>query len=310
MKRLFSLLGLLLFAAILVKTGPSKVAEAFRGASLLPFVLAFLCMALMAVAKTWRWGLLLRDAGLPAPFTTVFRYFLVGNFLGLATPGRVGDFAKALYFSGRGANSFARASATIFVDRVLDTIVLFLLGAGVLLHGRRLDLAIPLAALGALLFLLAAKRRVGERFLRRVFAAVTPGGRGELVGDQFAAFYAQVAALLTRRRLALPVAAAGLAYTLLLVGVTRVAAGLHLDLPAPFLAASVVLGIFASLLPISIGGLGSREAVLIACFAQRGLPAEAAVSLSLAFFTIYYVAPASAGAVFWQIEPTRIPGKS
>lgn len=309
MKRLLSLVGIILFVVILVKTGPTKVAAAFRGAQLLPFAIALLFAGLMAVVKTWRWRLLLREADLPAPFSAVFRYFLVGNFLGLATPGRVGDFAKALYFAGRGGNSFARAGATIFVDRVLDTIVLLLLGAAVLLRTWRLDILLPLVAVAPFLFLVAAKRRAGERFLRRVFTAFTPGGQRGRLGDQFGAFYAQVAALITRRRLALPLAAAFAAYALLLVGVTRIAAGLNLDLPVTFIAASVILGIFVSLIPISIGGLGSREAVLIACFAQRGLPAEAAVSLSLVFFVIYYVVPASMGALFWQLEPARIPGR-
>ncbi len=308
-KRLLSLFGLVLFAAILAKTGPAKIAEALRGADLVAFATALGLVALMAITKTWRWSLLLRDAGLSAPYASVLRYFLVGNFLGLATPGRVGDFVKAFYFAGRGGNSFARASATIFVDRVLDTLVLVLLAAAILLRERRLDVLLPVIALAAFLALLAAKRRVGERLLRRVFTAVAPGGRGERVGDEFAAFYAQTAALLTRRRLTLPLAAAFLAYAFLVAGVSRIAAGLHLDLPLAFVAASVILAIFASLVPISIAGLGSREAVLIACFAQRDLPAEAAVSLSLVFLAVFYLAPAAAGALFWQLEPARIPGK-
>ncbi len=309
MKRLLSLIGVVLFAVILARTGPAKIAEAFRGASLSAFATALGLAALMAVTKTWRWSLLLRDAGLSAPYRSVFRYFLVGNFLGLATPGRVGDFVKAFYFAGRGENSFARASATIFVDRVLDTLVLVLLAAAILLHERRLEALLPVVALAAFLVLLAAKRRVGEGLLRRVFAAVAPGGRGERVGDEFAAFYAQTAALLTRRRLALPLAAAVAAYLFLIAGVSRIAAGLHLDLPIPFIAASVILSIFASLVPISIAGLGSREAVLIACFAQRGIPAEAAVSLSLVFLAIFYLTSAAAGALFWQLDPARIPGR-
>jgi uncharacterized protein (TIRG00374 family) len=306
-KRALALAGLLLFAVIIARTGPARIVEAFRGASLSAFAAALGLAALMAVAKTWRWSLLLRDAGLSAPYAQVVRYFLVGNFLGLATPGRVGDFVKALYFAGRGGNSFARASATIFVDRVLDTLVLVLLAAAILLHERRLEALLPLVALGAFLALLAAKRRVGEGLLRRVFAAVAPGGRGGRVGDEFAAFYAQAAALLTRRRLALPLAAACAAYVFLVAGVARIAAGLHLDLPLAFVAASVILAIFASLVPISVAGLGSREAVLIACFARRDLPPEAAVSLSLVFFAIFYLVPAAAGAVFWQLEPARIP---
>lgn len=309
MKRVLALAGILLFAAIVVETGPAKIAGAFRGARPGPFAAALALSAAMAAVKSWRWRLLLRAAGLPAPLAAVLRHFLVGNFLGLATPGRVGDFAKALYFAGRGGNSFARATATIVVDRILDVLVLALLGAALLLHRAGALALLPLVALAFLAALLAAKRRLGERLLRRLFEAATPGGHGERVGGEFAAFYEQVSALLTRRRLALPLCAAALAYACFILGAGRVVAGLGLDLPLDFVAASAILAIFASLLPISVAGLGSREATLIACFAQRGLPAEAAVSVSLALLAIFYVAPAAVGAVIWQFEPVRLPGR-
>ncbi len=307
MKRVLSLVGILLFAAIVWRTGPAKIAVAFRGAHPAPFVAALAFSAALALAKSLRWRMLLVGAGLPTPLPTVARRFLVGNFLGLATPGRVGDFAKALYFAGRGDNSLARASATILVDRMLDVLVLVLFGAAVLLAQRGALIALPLVAAALFALLLAAKRRAGERVLRRFFEAATPGGHRERVGGEFAAFYAQVAALVTRRRLALPLAAAALAYAFLVAGVSKIAEALGLALPLTFVGTTVILATFVSLLPISIGGLGSREAVFIACFAQRGLPAESAVSISLAFFVVFYATPAVAGALFWQLEPVPIP---
>jgi uncharacterized protein (TIRG00374 family) len=310
MRRVLAAAGVALFVVILATTGPAKIAGAFRGAEPAPFAEALAFSAAMAIAKSWRWRLLLDAAGLPTPFVATLRRFLVGNFLGLATPGRVGDLAKSLYFAGRGEHAVARATASIAVDRLLDIVVLALLGSAILLEERGWLAALPLVAAAIFAALFAAKRRAGERLLRRAFGALAPGERGDRASSEFAAFYAQVAALVTRRRLALPLAAAMLAYLFLVVGVERIAAGLGLDLPIGFVASSVILSIFASLLPISVAGLGSRDAVLIACFAQRGLPAETAVSVSLALLAIFYVAPAAAGAVLWQITPVAIPGRT
>jgi glycosyltransferase 2 family protein len=306
-KRILSLAGILLFVVIIVTAGPEEIAATLRDARPLPIASALLFSAAMALAKSWRWKMLLDGAGLETPLPTVLRYFLVGNFLGLATPGRVGDFAKALYLAGRGGNSFARATATIFVDRVLDMLVLTLLAAAVFLHQQNLVVALPIVCLALAIPLVAAKRRAGERLLRRVFVKMSPGAHRERVGDEFAAFYAQVSLLLTRRRLALPLLLAIAAYVLMILGVSRIGEGLRLELPMTFVASSVLLAIFAALLPISVGGLGSREAVLIACFAQRGLPAQTAVSFSLAFFVMFYLAPALAGAILWQRRPVPIP---
>jgi uncharacterized protein (TIRG00374 family) len=306
-KRILSLAGILLFVVIVVSAGPQEIAATLRDARPLPIASALLFSAAMALAKSWRWKMLLDAAGLDTPLRTVVRYFLVGNFLGLATPGRVGDFAKALYLAGRGGNSFARATATIFVDRVLDMLVLTLLAAAVFLHQQDLVVALPIVCLALAVPLVAAKRRAGERILRRVFEKMSPGAHRERVGDEFAAFYAQVSQLLTRRRLALPLLLAIAAYLLMIFGVARIGEGFRLDLPITFVASSVLLAIFVALLPVSVGGLGSREAVLIACFAQRGLPAQAAVSFSLAFFVTFYLAPSLVGAILWQRQSVPIP---
>lgn len=307
MRRLLSLVGVILFVAIIVSAGPGQILESFRGARALPFVTAMLCSAAMLVLKSWRWSLLLRHADLSNPLSTVMRYFLVGNFLGLATPARVGDFAKALYLAGRGGNSFARAGATIFVDRLLDVSVLAILGMSVLLQSRGRLIMLPLVLIALLVPLLAAKRRLGERLLRRVFRKIAPGAHRDRVGDEFDAFYRQVSSLLTRGRLILPFALTVFSYALIILGVSRIAEGLRVELPLDFVASSVVLAIFVALLPISVGGLGSREAVLIACFAQRGLPAESAVSLSIVFFALFYLAPATVGAILWQRRPVPLP---
>ncbi|MFN0149279.1 MAG: lysylphosphatidylglycerol synthase transmembrane domain-containing protein [bacterium] len=307
MKRILSLAGVLLFVVIIVSAGPREIAGVFRNARPMPFVVALLLGVAMAIAKSWRWKMLLDHADLPTPLFTALRYFLVGNFLGLATPGRVGDFAKSLYFAGRGANSFARATATVFVDRVLDMLVLVVLSSAVFLHHREQLIALPFVCAALVFILIAAKRRAGERILRRVFERMSPGEHRARVGDEFAAFYAQVSHLVSRSRLAAPLLLALLAYALMIIAVTRLADGLRLELPLAFVASSMLLSIFASLVPVSIGGLGSREAVLIACFAQRGLPAEAAVSLSLAMFAVFYLTSAAAGAILWQRKPIPLP---
>jgi len=307
MKHFLALAGLLLFVVIVVSAGPQEIAGVFRNARPMPFVVALLFGAAMAIAKSWRWKLLLDDAELPTPLPTALRYFLVGNFLGLATPGRVGDFAKSLYFAGRGGNSFARATATVFVDRLLDMLVLVVLSSAVFLHERALLVALPAVVAALFLGLLAVKRRAGERILRGVFERMSPGGHRARVGGEFAAFYTQVSHLVSRSRLAAPLALALAAYALMILGVARLADGLRLELPLAFVATSMLLSIFASLVPVSIGGLGSREAVLIACFAQRGLPAEAAVSLSLAMFAVFYLTSAAAGAILWQRKPVPLP---
>lgn len=57
------------------------------------------------------------------------------------------------------------------------------------------------------------------------------------------------------------------------------------------------------LLPISISGLGIREAFFVTVGPSLGLAADAATGLSLTMFVVIYLALAVLGFGCWQIKP-------
>jgi uncharacterized membrane protein YbhN (UPF0104 family) len=84
------------------------------------------------------------------------------------------------------------------------------------------------------------------------------------------------------------------------------ALALHLDAGVVPITFAVALGSLITLLPISISGLGTREAAMIAYLATVGIPAEAALSFSLLVFVTFYVAGGLIGAVAWWIKPVPL----
>jgi uncharacterized membrane protein YbhN (UPF0104 family) len=76
--------------------------------------------------------------------------------------------------------------------------------------------------------------------------------------------------------------------------IVLLAEALNLDVSLPFLIMAWSLVTLAVTLPISIGGLGLREGVLVAMFTSVGEPKEDAVALGLLFFVVVMV--------------TRLPG--
>ena len=80
---------------------------------------------------------------------------------------------------------------------------------------------------------------------------------------------------------------------------------LALDLSAGFLSVTfaVALGSLITLVPISISGLGTRDAVLIAYLGTIGVSAEAALSFSLLVFMTFYLGGGLLGMLAWWLKP-------
>lgn len=72
---------------------------------------------------------------------------------------------------------------------------------------------------------------------------------------------------------------------------------LAIQLPLAELSLLVVVANLATLIPVSLGGLGVREASLVGLLTQRHVPGEAALALSLAAFSIFLLGALAGGAI-------------
>jgi uncharacterized membrane protein YbhN (UPF0104 family) len=104
-------------------------------------------------------------------------------------------------------------------------------------------------------------------------------------------------------RLALGAAATVAAYGLMFVQCWLIARSLGIPLGLGAVAGLMALANLAAFLPISILGVGTRDAVLVALFAHLGLPAEQAVALSFGFLVLNNLVATAAGGLAWFGQP-------
>ena len=83
------------------------------------------------------------------------------------------------------------------------------------------------------------------------------------------------------------------------------AASINIHIPFFFLVACVSITAVITLIPISISGIGTRDAVLILLFAQLGLSQESAVAFAVMILFMYAV-NGLIGLVAWLYKPVRI----
>ena len=73
---------------------------------------------------------------------------------------------------------------------------------------------------------------------------------------------------------------------------------LGLSVPLAALAVFVPLISLAGMLPVSVNGLGLREALYLLLFGRVGVPADAAVSMALLYFAVTMAASLPGGIVY------------
>lgn len=228
-------------------------------------------------------------------FTACLRLFFVGFFYNTFLPGSVaGDAVRAVEARDSFGDEGTTASfAVVLVERLLGLAALVVVaGLAFVLH--------PLAGIAGLeglatLGVLAALLGVGSVPLARRLGAVLPGAIGRLLSG------------LPELR-SLPQFGSAVVLSLgsqLLVAVTghAIISGLAGDVPPLVSAVVVPVGAAAAYVPITVSGLGVREAAFARLYQLAGVEADAAAAFAVVFLAVQLVAAALGGLL--TLDPTR-----
>lgn len=237
---------------------------------------------LLPLNLSLRWRFVLAQIGLSVPWRRCLAILLGVQPLSVLSPARVGDTLRA--FALRRDGIAAPVLGGILAERLLDMLVLAAAAGAAALWLGRLGIALGGGAvLVAGFAALMLARRLDRLPLRPSWRQ--PLGR-----------FAEAAAVFQRRPRALlgALALTLLHWALAILMVTVLLAGAGAEVGYAEVAAALPLAVFAGLLPVTFGGIGTRDAALVALLAaQAGAPECLAASLLYAFLTL--VLPALVG---------------
>jgi uncharacterized membrane protein YbhN (UPF0104 family) len=238
-------------------------------------------LLLMAV-KSWRWNFLIRQAGLRYGFWPSFRLYLSAFSLGIVTPGRLGELARAGQLRNELGVELGPCVRSVVSDRLFDLVFLGAFGPfafWAVTAGRTHDgfLAAGFAGLHIVASLtLAGTGKFVSRWQPRwrplQFAVRCLGD----VADDLAGRTGLVGSVMTLISYAVYFGASWILFRAL---------GIHLS----FRDVACVTGCLSLilLLPISIAGIGPREAILIILLGQYGISREDALAYSILQFAVF-----------------------
>ena len=298
-----------MLAGILYFIDFGKLIESLLSIRIGGLLLSLIVVLPVYLLKPARWYFLLKSQGISYSYQNTLLVWTSANFIAFITPGRMGEVARAIYLKKDTNIPITGTFPTVLLDRLFD--VYFLLAvAGIgffrfsLLERLQVVSWISIAIIVAFPWLLL-KRSITMTlltdfvklpFMRRFEQRLIPAAEH---------FFEEMKKLLNIGLL-LTAMLTVLAY-LFLFGACYLlvqAAGIPID----FLTISIFTAVanVLSFIPISVSGVGSREASLIFMFSLVGLTAEDAVLYSTLFFFNFYLVGGLIGYSCFLIKPVDL----
>ena len=306
-------IGIGLIAYIFMRLGRSgdlyKLLESLHAAAQnWPLVvLGVLGFGVCLLVCTVRWHLLLRAQGVQMTFRRVSVLFFIGHFFNAFLFGATGgDFVKAYYVARESQHKRTEVVATVFIDRLIGLLALIGLTIVVMAVRFRFFLQWPetrLAMAFNLVLLIVASSGIFIVFRQNLFERWPFFRRLEQrtsLGAVIAKVYSAFHICLSHRGL--------LARTVLLSLVNHIffilcpyLFGLALNVDLGFIAYLSVFPIINAIgaLPITPGGLGTRESAALLLLGVLGVSEPKAVTISLFMYATMLIWSLAGGVVYF-----------
>jgi uncharacterized protein (TIRG00374 family) len=291
LSRIFRIIvAVALTAYILWKVHPGDVLRVTGGADWRWIAGAIALLFVDRTLMAYRWMVLLRalTPGSRPPFKAVLRIFFVSTFVGTFLPSVGGDLYRA-YSLSRLQVSGVESAASVLMDRVLGVMSIVIVGVGALLLAPAMArniwmlLTLGLASFGCLVAGVAVFSERAASSGQNMVARL-PNARTRRIGAglidavrRYSRHHAELMNVL------------GMSVGVQVIRVIQAwclgrALGIEAGLVMYFIFIPIVLLIM--LLPITVSGLGTSQGAFGWLFGSIGVPAAAAVALSILFVAL------------------------
>lgn len=272
-------------------TGLGKIATTLGSINIGFFIVAVVLYLFSIFLSSIRWGLLMSDR--PSK-KQLFSLYLIGSFFNIFLPGTIGGDAVKAYYLYKERGDSSAAIASVFMDRYIGFAALAFIGLAAFpfglsyFRGSFIEWILPLMVLSFIsgsFFVFGLRLGKKIRLLSGLY-------------EYFSLYMKKRTVLFKAFSLSLAVQTTGV------MAVYTLSKGLNMQLP--LLPMFIFIPVISAMttIPISISGLGVREASFVLLFAYLGLNAPEATALSLSWFL-----SASIGSLAGLIEYIRFKNR-
>jgi glycosyltransferase 2 family protein len=279
--------------------------------------LLVLCLPLNLLTtwvKSARWHLILSMQGHPIKRLESFLICLSATFLGWITPGRVGDIARVVYLKQYDITNTSRALSSVLIDRLLDIALYFviaLLGLLVIAPYAVTNnwgwLGIVVIAVILTIYVFVKKYSKIESFFQtnKFFL------KNSIVFCKWLEPFFQGLQDVQGKGMVKVGIFTILGNVIFFYQFFLISQAFSISISFFELTSIIAIISLASLIPITISGIGIREAVLLYFFNPMGINFETTIAFSMVALLTIYIGGALFGAMaFWlrplDLKPVKI----
>jgi len=265
------------------------------------------CMVLAVIqlfleAFAWHW--LIAMQRIPHRYGQTALAYLASQYLGLVTPGHVGEFLAAGYISMNTGITFGYALSSVVMKKILNWIVI--VGFG--LWGLELLAQFPMiqgvrwavVTSAVVLIVLACGISLWVVSLRRLTRKWERLSPWQIDTTELVSGMRQLVSVKLTGSVLLTV----LAFSLLFFQLDAVLRSLGVMLPFLILAKIMAFSrLVARVIPVSVVGFGSKDAAVIWSLAQHGIDPSVGLTATLLLLVSSYAVTLVISALGWWVKP-------
>jgi uncharacterized protein (TIRG00374 family) len=305
-KSLLKLFGPLLFIFLLIRVVDPKQAAGYLKEIRIDMI--FISIALFPIimyAKTLRWQTICRHLNLHLPIGKLFQINYISWFMGNLPPGGLALLSKIIYLKDDG-KPVSTSFISISLEKLLDIVGLMIFGIYALIYFPKglveeEKLWIVIAIIGAASFLIFAfkdklrescQKWLNKKLLTKV--KFNSDGFEEALNLFWSGFQIKLFVIVIVLTIFI--------YLLMSLALYILAMALGIKLSFGLTVACLALIGIANIVPVTVNGLGTRDAILLFALPLAGYSKEAAIALAFTAF-LWSAAFKFSGVIFWLKNP-------
>lgn len=261
----------------------------------------FCLLFLNTLISSYKWQLLLKSDSIHVPLKELFVTYLIGSFFNIFLPSNIGGDFYRIYNISRYSLKSAKSFASVFADRFSGFFALVSLNLIFSIYGFSLllDYRFILIPFVIILFFISVIYILYHQDLLNWILKTTQLNRIKKVNELIGKFLDSIHTYANNRGLILKIL--GLSFLFQGIAVFFVyilSLSLSLKMAIIYFYIFIPLISIIEALPISIYGLGVRDAAYVFFFSQVGLSSTQALSISLLYVAVTVVYSLIGGIIF------------
>ncbi len=307
----WKLIGLLILAFIISRIDWSRFTIILRRAKVGWFVIAFFLNIPQLWLKATRWQNLLSAQKKVIRNWDAFLYYFSATFLGVITPGRLGEFAKVVYLKNDGIADLSFGFSSVLIDRLWDLSLLTAVGLLGVVILRPWPYAEAVGGAALILYICFIAYFMWPKGLERISGILYQKLLASKIPDSAkggARQFREGLLLVLGKKIGISACLTVLAYGLFFLQCYLITK--CFGIPLGYFQIAMVMSMvnLFSFIPITVSGLGTRDAALLFLLGQKGISYETIMAFSMGIFAVFYLGGGLLGVVAWFLKPIDLKG--